>query len=101
MSGIGENLAAEIVSEVLFRSVKLAIRVANDARNFRQDQMEFHLRLMSEIPRLEYVNDMLKEEKIAQHIRDRDRHTYFHIVKNMHDLLLEYVITVSKTPEEK
>jgi hypothetical protein len=100
MGGIGENIVGQLVTEALLKSIQLAIRVANDMRNFSRDQEQLHFRLQSEIPKLECVQRMLNHDKIARHIPDRDRHTYFHIVKNMHHLLLKYALKTCRTEEE-
>lgn len=92
MIGIGEAIVCEIVAQTLFKSLKIAKAILDDGRNFTDDRNRYQIRFRCEIARLEGVQKILEDQRIATHIPERDKHTYYHIVREMNRDLIEYAI---------
>jgi hypothetical protein len=95
MSGIGEAILVELVTTILFKSIKVAGRIMEDSRNFLDDRHDFHVRLSVQVARLNEVARLLDNPLVSTNIEVRDRHTYYHVTQKLHRLLLDYIIKTS------
>lgn len=91
MSWLGENLLADLLARIIFKSITIARHIANDGRLIRVDQEDMRLRLDVQIARLDAVEKVLRNQKISNDVQPRDRHTFVNVIHKLHKLLLEYV----------
>jgi serine/threonine protein kinase len=101
-TGILENLLADLIAQVVCKTIKLAYHIARDSQVFVEERHDFQVRMRVQIKRLEDVESLLCNRAMSQDIQPRDRHTYFNVMQKLHRLLFEYVVaTEPPTPAAK
>ena len=101
-TGILENLLADLIAQVVCKTIKIAYHIARDSHVFLEERHDFQVRMQVQIKRLEDVESLLCNRAMSQDIQPRDRHTYFNVMQKLHRLLFEYVVaTEPPTPAAK
>lgn len=99
-AGVGESIICELVAQVIFKALRIAYHIVKDARHYREDENSLLLRLQVQAARLEAVAGTLNNPVISSGIRPRDRHTYVHVMRKLHRLLIDYVVHTEAEPEQ-
>jgi len=91
-TGILENLLADLIAQVVFKTIKIAYHIVRDSHVFLEERHDFQVRMQVQIKRLEDVENLLSNRAISQDIQPRDRHTYFNVMQKLHRLLFDYLV---------
>lgn len=96
-----EAVLCEIIARIVVKSILVAIQIVQNSREcLGSDEQGYKDRLNKQIASLDDVHKYLKNPMIGKEIQPRDRHTYFHVMKGLHALLLEYVKVKGPQTEE-
>jgi serine/threonine protein kinase len=94
MTGL-EGIPLVAVGHVIYKAVVVARHIIKNYKNYLEDNADYQVTLNVEITRLDALRPLLLNPDIARSVAPQDRHSYVHIIKKLHTLLLKYVQQVS------
>lgn len=101
MTGIGESLGINLLSEIIVKCVIVGYNVVQNSRLYAQEGDAFHLRLRAQIGIWQAIHQKFTDPQIQAGLRPRDIATFSDVMKQLHTLLRKYVIRKCQEGSEK
>jgi hypothetical protein len=91
MSGWGENIAIQLVSELIIKTSVLGYHIINNTLMYVNEAEKYRLRLRVQIRIWDAVNEKFKDAEFRGRIKPTDSMVYAEIMKHLNKLLRQYI----------
>ena len=91
MSGVGEGLAINVVSDVIFKCLEIGYHILRNSYLYIDEAEKLKMRLQVQIATLDAIRLKMQNPEIRNRLREVDVKTYIDILQQFHCLLRKYV----------
>jgi hypothetical protein len=101
MSGFGESIAVELISQIVVKTAILGIHVVRNAGQYAQEAQQYRLRLQVQVGIIQAINQILEDPQIKHRVRPADLATFGSVMKEIHGLFKKYIERHCRNGPEK
>jgi hypothetical protein len=101
MSGVGENIAINLIAEIILKTVEIGYHVINNSMLYVEESRKFSANIQLQIGIWEAISRKLQDPKIKKKIRDADLMRFAKGSEELHRLMQKFVVRKCANKEER
>jgi hypothetical protein len=101
MSGVGDNIAVNLVAEIIWKTVQIGYHVVTNTMLYVEESRQFSTIIQLQIGIWEAISQKLQDPKIEKRIREADLTRFAQGSEELHRLMQKFVLRKCANKEER